>query len=384
MPATAKTKEKKAGEFTPPTGVHGASTLTAVTVDTLNSQLRDEDGFIGDRARRDAFYEIFDYWHALAAPGLDIIGDTPDERVSKSTLDELLTQGNPREQALMLSAIEGFAQELAYVLRRLLRSKGWRHTQRIAVGGGLKSARFAEIAVARTELLLRAEEKDDTDGIELRVIRHHPDEAGLIGGAHLAPSWMFANYDHILAVDIGGTNIRAGLVRLNLEKADDLSKARIEAMDLWKHGEDDPARDDAVERLVEMLKELIEKAGKEGFNLAPFIGIGCPGTIAGDGSIEDGAQNLPGNWESSRFNLPAMLQQAIPAISGHETTIIMHNDAVVQGLSEAPFMQDVEHWGVVTIGTGLGNARFTNRARPGEQKKAAGKRGKDKKKGGKD
>ncbi len=24
-------------------------------------------------------------------------------------------------------------------------------------------------------------------------------------------------------------------------------------------------------------------------------------------------------------------------------------------------MQDVEHWGVLTIGTGLGNARFTNR-----------------------
>jgi len=33
----------------------------------------------------------------------------------------------------------------------------------------------------------------------------------------------------------------------------------------------------------------------------------------------------------------------------------------VQGLSEVPFMQDVERWGVLTIGTGLGNARFTNR-----------------------
>jgi hypothetical protein len=27
-------------------------------------------------------------------------------------------------------------------------------------------------------------------------------------------------------------------------------------------------------------------------------------------------------------------------------------------------MQDVERWGVLTIGTGLGNARFTNRHRP--------------------
>ena len=39
----------------------------------------------------------------------------------------------------------------------------------------------------------------------------------------------------------------------------------------------------------------------------------------------------------------------------------MHNDAVVQGLSEVPFQTENEHWGVLTIGTGLGNARFTNR-----------------------
>jgi hypothetical protein len=52
----------------------------------------------------------------------------------------------------------------------------------------------------------------------------------------------------------------------------------------------------------------------------------------------------------------------IPSIAEHEASIVLHNDAVVQGLSEIPFMQDVEHWGVLTIGTGLGNARFTNRS----------------------
>jgi hypothetical protein len=55
------------------------------------------------------------------------------------------------------------------------------------------------------------------------------------------------------------------------------------------------------------------------------------------------------------------LHEAIPKIGDDDTAIVMHNDAVVQGLSEVPFMQDVEHWGVLTIGTGLGNARFTNR-----------------------
>jgi hypothetical protein len=59
--------------------------------------------------------------------------------------------------------------------------------------------------------------------------------------------------------------------------------------------------------------------------------------------------------------LPVSLIEAIPAIGDHDTAVLMHNDGVVQGLSEIPFMQDVERWGVLTIGTGLGNARFTNR-----------------------
>ena len=45
---------------------------------------------------------------------------------------------------------------------------------------------------------------------------------------------------------------------------------------------------------------------------------------------------------------------------------VLHNDAVVQGLSEAPFMRDVTRWGVLTIGTGLGNACFTDRTTPTE------------------
>jgi predicted NBD/HSP70 family sugar kinase len=110
-----------------------------------------------------------------------------------------------------------------------------------------------------------------------------------------------------------------------------------------------------------MLQGLAAAARKKRIKLAPFIGIGCPGVIEADGSIDRGAQNLPGNWESSKFNLPANIHQMIPKIGDHETSIVMHNDAVVQGLSEIPYMQNVEHWGVLTIGTGLGNARFSNR-----------------------
>jgi len=51
--------------------------------------------------------------------------------------------------------------------------------------------------------------------------------------------------------------------------------------------------------------------------------------------------------------------------------VVMHNDAVVQGWSEIPAMRDVERWGVLTIGTGLGNARFTNRSRGNDAARSA-------------
>jgi predicted NBD/HSP70 family sugar kinase len=210
----------------------------------------------------------------------------------------------------------------------------------------------------RTSIILKAEKID----VGLAPIHNDPDQAGLIGAAHLAPTWMFGAYDAILGVDIGGTNIRAGVVNLNLKKDSSLAKAKVWKFSLWRHGDEEGVkREHALENLSGMLNGLIEAASKKDIRLAPFIGIGCPGLIEEDGAITRGAQNLPGNWESSKFNLPLRLHSAIPRIGDHETAIVMHNDAVVQGLSEIPFMHDVEHWGVLTIGTGLGNARFTNR-----------------------
>ena len=289
-----------------------------------------------------------------------------DREISKKELDGLLAEGNADAAAVLQGALEDFAKELAYIIRRFLKLKAWQETERIAVGGGFRAARIGELAVARAGVILKA---DDVD-IDLVPIRHHPDEAGLIGAAHLAPSWLFKGHDSILAVDIGGTNIRAGVVQLNLKKAPDLSKASVWKFELWRHADEEKlTREQAVERLSEMLQSLIRRAERAGIGLAPFIGIGCPGKIDEDGSIEKGAQNLPGNWESKSFHLPTKLREAIPTIDGHETAVTMHNDAVVQGLSEVPFMQDIEHWGVLTIGTGLGNARFTNREPKNDKKK---------------
>jgi predicted NBD/HSP70 family sugar kinase len=80
-----------------------------------------------------------------------------------------------------------------------------------------------------------------------------------------------------------------------------------------------------------------------------------------DGGLEGGVLNLPGDWKSESFNLPARIRQMVSEIGGQPTKVIVHNDAVVQGLSQAHLMTDVEKWAVLTIGTGLGNALFRNK-----------------------
>jgi predicted NBD/HSP70 family sugar kinase len=357
---------------------HGATRLPSVDVDSFNIELKDEEGFLGDRASKGAFRRILDSLRKpLKKSGDDPLGSKSAEAIGKSTLDEMLVGDDIAAAALVHGAIEEFAQELAHVTRRFLKTKAWADTERIVVGGGFRESRVGELAIARTDIIL----KSDGLKVDMLPIRFHPDDAGLIGALHLAPSWIFEAHDSILAVDIGGTNIRCGVVETRWKKAPDLSKASVWKSELWRHADDEPTREGAVKRLTKMLKELIAAADSEGFKLAPFVGIACPGVINEDGSIAKGAQNLPGNWESSKFNLPASLVEAIPMIGDHDTAVLMHNDGVAQGLSEVPFMQDVERWGVLTIGTGLGNARFTNRRKESGKENGKGKaKDKDEKK----
>jgi predicted NBD/HSP70 family sugar kinase len=356
-------------------GQNGATRLPSVEVDSYNIEIKDEDGFLGDRASKGAFKKILDGWRKpLKKTDEDPLGGTASEDLSKKQLDAILVGDDVEAAAVVHSAVEDFAQELAYVTRRFLKTKAWDKTEAIVVGGGFRQSRLGELAIARTDIILKAE------GFKIQMvpIRFHPDDAGLIGCAHLAPSWIFEAHDSLLAVDIGGTNIRCGVVETRQKKAPDLSKAHVWGSEIWRHADDEPTREGAVKKLAGMLKDFIAKAEKEGLKLAPFIGVSCPGVIDADGSIEKGAQNLPGNWESSKFNLPLSLAEAIPTIGDHDTAVLMHNDGVVQGLSEIPFMQDFKRWGILTIGTGLGNARFTNRS-ASEKRNGNGDKKSDKK-----
>lgn len=338
--------------------VHGSRILPAVTVDTYNEELRDDEGFVGDRASRRAFRAILADWRdRLKEHGDDPFGDLPMEEISKSKLDKLLAGDDPLLAGLVHTVVEEFASELAVVVRRFLRLPSWKDTERIVIGGGLIASRIGELAMGRASIILAGEGVS----IELCAIKNDPDEAGLIGAVQLAPTWVLAGHDAILAVDIGGTNVRVGIVELNAGKRGSVDEADVWKRQHWRHADEKPTRDEAIEKIGAMLVKLIDRAVEDKIKLAPFMGIGCPGLIDDQGFILKGGQNLPGNWEGKDFSLAASLASHLPRIEGHEIFIQIHNDAVVQGLSEVPNMTDISHWGVMTIGTGLGNARFSNR-----------------------
>ncbi|AHG48469.1 glucokinase (plasmid) [Rhizobium leguminosarum bv. trifolii CB782] len=338
---------------------HGASNLPLVTVDDYNNELRDKDGFVGDNANKKTFQMKLDDWRKrVRKVGDDPIGKTATAKLSKKKIDAFLKGDDMEAAALVMGAVEDFAQDFADVIGKFLKDKRWLKTERIVVGGGFRHSRFGELTIARTMVILKAAGID----VEIVPIVHHPDEAGLIGSVHLMPRWMFKGHEAILAVDIGGTNVRAGVVKFGKDDVPNFADASVWESTIWRHADDEPSRTATIERLVAMLLELIAKAEKANLKPAPIIGIACPGIIKADGSIERGGQNLPGgNWESDSFNLPAALMKAIPEIGEDSTFVMMHNDAVVQGLSQIPFMTDVSRWAVLTIGTGLGNAHFTNR-----------------------
>ncbi|HYW61839.1 MAG TPA: ROK family protein, partial [Bradyrhizobium sp.] len=210
-------------------GRHGAMRLPSVDVDSFNIELKDDDGFLGDRASKGAFRRILEQWRKpLRKSGEDPFGKEASDQISKKALDAVLIGDDVEASAVVHSAIEEFAQELAYVTRRFLKTKAWAKTERIVVGGGFRASRLGELAIARTEIIIKAEGFE----VDMVPIRFDPDDAGLIGCLHLAPSWIFEAHDSILAVDIGGTNIRCGVVETRAKKAPDLSKAGVWKSDL--------------------------------------------------------------------------------------------------------------------------------------------------------
>src|SRR3569833_317040 len=207
----------------PITVAHGSSDLELVTVDAYNAELRDAEGFIGDRASTRAFRAILDESRERVreVAHKDPLGDTPSQELPKKKMDKLLMEGEPEAAGIIQGAIEEFASELSTVVLRFLKLKAWHDVARIVVGGGLRASRVGELAIGRASVLV----KEAGHNIQIVPVHDHPDEAGLLGAVYLAPAWMRNGHDAILAVDIGGSNLRAGLVQLRARKGDKSDKA---------------------------------------------------------------------------------------------------------------------------------------------------------------
>ena len=105
-------------ELVKTTGIahHGAGRLPSVDVDSFNIEMKDEEGFLGDRASKGAFRKILDRWRKpLRKSGEDPFGKEPSESISKKVLDEMLVGDDTEASAVVHSAIEEFAQSLAAV-----------------------------------------------------------------------------------------------------------------------------------------------------------------------------------------------------------------------------------------------------------------------------
>lgn len=342
----------------PPLPQHGAAELRGIRIVDYSVDLPVGDGQLGDRASHRAFDAILTEWRRrlVKGGGTDPFGLDPDAEVPREALDAALAGGAPEAAGLVQGAIEDFARNLAAVIRRFLALPDWGGTQRVVIGGGFRSTRIGEIALGRAGVLLKAEGV----GLGVAPIRHDPDEAGLIGSARLVPNRLLGVSDAVLTADLGGTSFRAGLVLPRLGVAPDLSAAGVWRSRQWRHGKERVQREGAVARLAGMLAGLATEAVSAGFALCPVVAVGAPGMVEPDGRISAGADNLPGDWHDEGFRLPAALAAALRAEGFPELAVLLHNDAVVQGLSEASFQRDVARWAVLTIGTGLGNARFTN------------------------
>jgi predicted NBD/HSP70 family sugar kinase len=338
---------------------HGALRLPGATIESYSVELRgDGDELLGDRASQTAFRALLDKWRKrFRRSGQDWLGNMPTHKLRKTQIDALLQQEDGKAARIVREATEEFAQRLASVIDEFLRIESWHGVQRIIVGGGFVRSHVGKLALRHAGALLKP------TGVQLRRLHHEPDDGGLVGAVHLLPARVFAGGGAMLAIDIGGTNVRCGVVAPRLDVAPGFTRARVLWREKWRHADDVSRRRELIYGIVDTLQGLIDRAERRGVLLVPHVGVACPGHVLPNGCIERGAQNLPGDWERSDFNFPKHLADKLPRINGRQAKVVMHNDAVVQGLSELPHTQDVKRWAVLTIGTGLGNASYTNRRR---------------------
>ena len=97
------------------TVVHGGADLPSVTVDAYNAELRDDEGFIGDRASKRAFRVAAGRRARALAAARPRSARRPQlgRSCRRAEIDRLLKDGAPELAGVIHTAVEDFAQEFA-------------------------------------------------------------------------------------------------------------------------------------------------------------------------------------------------------------------------------------------------------------------------------
>jgi len=134
---------------------------------------------------------------------------------------------------------------------------------------------------------------------------------------------------HILGVDLGGTNVRAALVRD--QRLGDVSSVRINP-----HG--------AAEEVLDQLRGLIDRTRSEGVD---GIGIGVPSVVDVEKGIVYDVQNIP-SWRE--VHLKSILEDR------YGVPVLVNNDANCFALGEKHFGKGVGCQSLIGLILGTGFA----------------------------
>jgi len=136
---------------------HGATRLPSVDVDSFNMNSRTTTASSATAPARGRFARFSTRCASRCAKsGEDPLGKKAAEdfgRASSTRRWRVTMSG----RGAVHGAIEEFAGELAIVTGRFLKTKAWADTERIVVGGGFRQSRVGELAIARTDVILKAE-----------------------------------------------------------------------------------------------------------------------------------------------------------------------------------------------------------------------------------
>ncbi len=141
---------------------------------------------------------------------------------------------------------------------------------------------------------------------------------------------------YYLGVDIGGTNVKFGLVS---EKGKLISKQKYPTANFVKGG-------DFIKGFSEALEEQLKTHASKNIK---YVGIGCPGLISRDRTTTLKLQNIP---VLNGVNVIKSLTKNFPSI-----TFKLENDAKVAALGEHHFSSHKSpSFLMITLGTGVGGA----------------------------